>query len=225
MSAMSVPIIPASPVDLASLPLRMRKLPLDARGYPVPWFVAWVEGVPEFRIMDVAKWVLAVKERRCWVCGESLGRWLAFPIGPMCAITRTTSEPPSHRECALWSLANCPFLSNPQMVRRSEHLPPEAERPAGLPIMRNPGVVCLWITREYETWPTEDQRRLITVGVPSEVTWWREGRRATRAEVQESIDTGMPALLETAKLQGPFAVEALAKQVGRLSVLLPPEAP
>lgn len=91
--------------ELEALPVRLRKLPVDARGYPVPWFVDWIEGpegrVPEFRAMDPRKWVRAVKERLCWVCGEALGRWLVFPIGPMCAITRTTAEPPSHLDCAL----------------------------------------------------------------------------------------------------------------------------
>jgi hypothetical protein len=35
--------------ELTELPLRMRGLPLDERGYPVPWFVAWIDGKPEFR--------------------------------------------------------------------------------------------------------------------------------------------------------------------------------
>ena len=59
------------------LPLRLRKLPLDPRGYPVPWFVAWVDGVPEFRAVDGRKFVQAVRAKLCWVCGEPLGRWLA----------------------------------------------------------------------------------------------------------------------------------------------------
>jgi len=32
--------------SLPSLPLAMRGLPRDHRGYPVPWFVAWVDGKP-----------------------------------------------------------------------------------------------------------------------------------------------------------------------------------
>jgi|SRR5438128_4774021 len=136
--------------DLEPLPARMRNLPIDDRGYPVPWFVAWIDGHSDFRVMDGEKWRAAVKLRRCWVCGQALGRWLAFPIGPMCAINRVTSEPPSHRECAEWSIRNCPFLSQPHMVRRDETDLIDRQEPGGIMIRRNPGVTCLWITRNYE---------------------------------------------------------------------------
>src|SRR5215831_3288717 len=104
--------------ELTELPRRLKALPVDARGYPVPWFVAWHDGVPDFRIADTAKWRRAVRERRCWVCGDRLGRYLAFVIGPMCGINRTTTEPPLHRECAEWSVMNCPFLVRPHAKRR-----------------------------------------------------------------------------------------------------------
>jgi hypothetical protein len=40
---------------LESLPVRLQGLPIDERGYPVPWFVAWENGKPEFRAMDPLK--------------------------------------------------------------------------------------------------------------------------------------------------------------------------
>jgi hypothetical protein len=217
--------------ELEALPPRLRKLPVDARGYPVPWFVAWVDGpdgpetIPEFRAMDGRKWSAAVKQRLCWVCGEMLGRWLAFPIGPMCAITRTTAEPPSHLECAEWSVRNCPFLSQPRMVRREDHLPAEAEMPAGHGIMRNPGVTCIWTTRGYELFDDGRGKALITIGECERATWWSEGRAATRAEVETSVAGGLPILLEEAKRQGSFAVDALGQQYARARLLFPSEAP
>jgi hypothetical protein len=218
--------------DLETLPLRLRKLPVDARGYPVPWFVAWVDGpdgpetVPEFRAMDGRKFRRAVKERLCWVCGEPLGRWLAFPIGPMCSITRTIAEPPSHLECAEWSIRNCPFLSQPKMVRREDHLPAEVEDAAGLFIKRNPGVLCLWITRGYETFDDGAGKTLITIGEPDRVAWWCEGRAATRAEVDASVTSGFPILLNEAKAQGQFAIEALGRAYNAAEKYFPnPERP
>lgn len=212
--------------DLEPLPPRLRRLPLDARGYPVPWFVAWVPGpdgndVPEFRASDARKFRRAVKERLCWVCGEMLGRWLAFPIGPMCAITRTISEPPSHRECAEWSIRNCPFLSQPAMVRREENLPADAVAPGGHGLKRNPGVIGLWITRSYEVWNDGNGKPLITVGDPSDVTWWREGRRATRAEVDASVRGGLPILLADARRDGSFAVKTLGEYVKAAEAFFP----
>lgn len=210
--------------ELEPLPRRLAKLPLDARGYPVPWFVGWVDGVPEFRAMDARKWVAAVRSKRCWVCGEPLGKWLAFPIGPMCLVNRTTAEPPCHRECAEWSIRNCPFLSQPRQVRRDDHLPDAVQAPGGLGIQRNPGVTCLVITRGYEVFDDGHGKPLITIGEPEEVTWWREGRAATRDEVEESIDTGLPILLNAAKTDGPFAVAALEKYVARAQRYLPASA-
>lgn len=208
------------------LPPRIAKLPMDVRGFPVPWFVLWENKggvmVPEFRAMDQEKFRLAIKQRLCWVCGEPLGAWLAFVIGPMCAVTRTTSEPPSHRDCAEWSIKNCPFLSNPAMVRRETDLPADYKEAGGFPLKRNPGVMCLWLTRSFETFKVPNGiTPLITVGAPHDVTWWREGREATRAEVETSIDDGLPALIALAQAQGRFAVEAFGSQVERAKAYYP----
>ena len=122
-----------------SLPPRMGDLPIDPeRGFPVPWFVEWIDGKPEFRVMSGAKWARAVRDKLCWVCGKQLGGYLCFVLGPMCGITRTTSEPPCHRECAQWSARFCPFLSRPHMTRRGEEQLEEmgAESPGGFALKR-----------------------------------------------------------------------------------------
>jgi len=216
--------------DLEPLPIRMTRLPIDARGYPVPWFVAWVPGpdgvnVPEFRAQDARKFVEAIKGKRCWVCGDTLGRWLAFPIGPMCSITRTISEPPSHLDCATWSIRNCPFLSNPNMARRDDNLPRDYTTAGGFPITRNPGVMCLWLTRSFEVFDAGDGKPLITLGEPAGVTWWREGRTATRAEVEASINSGLPALLGMAQKQGTAAIAAFEAAYVQAKALLPAVTP
>jgi len=216
-------------MDLSTLPLRMKKLPRDDRfhGAPIPWFVAWENGIPEFRALSREKYRQAIKLRLCWVCGEPLGKWLGFVTGPMCVITRTTSEPPCHVDCATWSAQNCPFLSNPQMVRRQEDVPEGfVENVSGLGLTRNPGVAAVFVTRSFEQFTAQigGKGPLITMGEPDHVDWWREGRHATRAEVQESIDSGLPALLETARLEGKFAIEALGKTLERGQRWLPADA-
>lgn len=217
--------------DFGTLPPRIARLPVE-QGWPVPWFVDWTDdgqgtNRPDFRVVDVRKFDKAIKERRCWICGDLLGHWLAFPIGPMCAITRTTSEPPSHRECAEWSIQWCPFISNPAMVRRQEDVPADAKAAPGIGLTRNPGVMCLWMTRTFEQFRVAKSQignpgMLITVGEPADVTWWSEGRRATRAEVKASVDGGFVNLLNVAKLQGALAVEELGKQAKRAEALWPP---
>lgn len=186
-------------LDAIGMPDRIRRLPIDDRGYPVPWFVDWIDGKPEFRAMDPAKWRRAVTEKRCWVCGDILGKWLTFTIGPMCAINRTTAEPPSHTACALWSVKNCPFLTRPKMVRREDdevNMATCAANVAGDMIPRNPGVTLLWTTHSYQIFRDHVGKPLIEIGLPTAVAWYREGRTATRAEVEESIVTGLPFLVE-----------------------------
>lgn len=212
---------------LEPLPPRLARLPVDGRGYPVPWFVAWVPGpdgalLPDFRVVDAGKLRAAMgTPRRCFVCGEPLGRWMTFAIGPMCAVNRATAEPPAHRECAEWSARNCPFLSTPRMVRREEGLPDEAASPGGVAIKRNPGVTCVWSTRSYQPFSDLQGGWLIQIGEPEEVTWWREGRPATREEVEDSVATGMPILLDAARQEGPAALDALNRLYERARQLFP----
>jgi len=184
--------------NLPPLPPRLHRLPIDDRGYPVPWFVQWINGKPDFRVMDADKRIRAVREKRCWTCGDILGARFAFVIGPMCAINRISAEPPSHRECAEYSARACPFLTMPKMVRRENDLPEGYANPGGEMIARNPGVALLWLTRGYRVVKAEPTF-LFVIGDPFETVWYKEGRPATRAEVMESIDSGYPLLLEEAR--------------------------
>jgi hypothetical protein len=208
--------------ELKDLPLRMIDLPIDVRGYPVPWFVKWIGGQPEFRVMDEDKWARAVKQKLCWICGMKLGAYLCFVLGPMCGITRTSSEPPCHRDCARWAARFCPFLSKPHMTRRGEE---ELERAGatcvgGIGITRNPGVALLWYARDYTVWRPEGGGILIKIGDPEEWEWYAEGRKATRAEVMESIRTGIPYLEETAREQA-GAMEDLHRRIAEFTQYLP----
>jgi len=187
--------------ELEALPLRMRNLPVDERGYPVPWFVAWQDGKPEFRAMDQAKWVKAVRFHLCWVCGGELGIYKTFVAGPMCGINRTSAEPPCHQECAQWSARNCPFLSNPQQARREMHDGMSLVDAPGFALQRNPGVTLLWTTKTYSVFDDGHGKPLISFGEPTNVEFIAEGRKATRAEIEYSIETGLPALVALAQQQ------------------------
>jgi hypothetical protein len=202
--------------ELTPLPPRMLHLKVDARGYVIPWFVAWVDGVPEFRAMDPHKWVEAVRYKLCWVCGTRLGAHFAFVVGPMCLVNLTSSEPPSHLQCAVWSAINCPFLSRPQMVRRENDLPVTMQSP-GIAIRRNPGVTAVYVTKGFRVFNDGMGKPLIKIPEEhTEIRWYAEGRAATRDEIQESIDTGLPILMEMAEKEGLGAVAELNGLVRRL---------
>jgi hypothetical protein len=211
----------------ADTPERIRALPIAENGFYVPWFVIWLEGKPEFRVMDAKKFVRAVKEKLCWVCGGPLDRAMIFAVGPMCGINRTSAEPPSHPECARFSVRYCPFLSRPNMVRREAGIAEMGGRSAGFMIKRNPGVMALWATKMYTPFKNGDGY-LFRMGEPTEIEWWREGRFATRAEVAESIRTGLPALrnmaLEEEVVTGRTgAIAALMKTASDFKAYYPPE--
>jgi hypothetical protein len=216
--------------ELETPPERIRKLPVH-RGYPVPWFVEWIkdgelapigEGEPDFRIMSAARLRESLRVRwRCWVCGERTGAHVAFNVGPMCAINRTSNEPPSHRECAEWAARNCPFLVRPHMQRRDAGLPEDAVMDRGIAILRNPGVALVWVTRRPSTKRDPNGGVLFDLGAPESVSWWCEGRPACESEVLASIESGLPTLRELAEAQGPLAVTHLDRAIDRARLLLP----
>lgn len=201
-------------LDQATMPSRIAKLPRDSRGYPVPRFVSWHDGKPDFRMADSRYLEHCLRARTCWLCGELLGRYLAFVIGPMCAVNRTTTEPPCHRECAEYAVQACPFLCFPQRIRDKHGLPAVRRAPPGTMIERNPGAALIWITLGYTLERDRNGRPgLITLGDPVSRSWWCRGRPATRAEVEASIESGLPSLQRLAALDGPEGMADLAALV------------
>lgn len=180
-------------------PPRIARLPRNKAGYPVPWFVATINGEPDFRVVGTGKMDGAVAFRCCWLCGGSLiNRTLgpaatqyAYVVGPMCAANRTSAEPPAHRDCAIYAATACPFLTTPGMRRRDSNLPEDAAEPDGVMIRRNPGVAVVWVTNGWHVIPGH---RLFHLGEPVETLWFAQGRAATRDEALASLDSGMPLL-------------------------------
>lgn len=207
---------------IATIPMpdRIKRLPVSDKGFPVPWFVAWTDSAPDFRVIGPGKITHAVKHKLCWVCGEPLGRTFAMTLGPMCAINRTISEPPSHRDCAVYSAIACPFLSNPRMRRNLVDLPEDAQAAAGNGIQRNPGATAVWCTRGYRPFRVANGV-LFTFDDPTEVLWFAEGRQATRQEVEASIFSGLPLLEKEAAAEGERATAALRRMTADAMRFLP----
>lgn len=184
-------------LDSVVMPPRVAALPRNAVGYPIPWFVTTLDGgVRDFRVADQGRFLQAVRDGLCWVCGGPGGAFKAFTIGPMCAVNRISAEPPAHRDCAVYSARVCPFLANPSMRRR----PVEDGfiKPAGVALMRNPGVALVWVTSSFRVVrpPLGNDGLLFQFGDPTDLLWFAHGRAATRAEVTASIESGLPALEE-----------------------------
>lgn len=213
-------------VDTVPMPPRIAQLPRNTVGYPIPWFVATLDdGTRDFRIADQKRHIDALRDKLCWVCGGPAGAFSAFTIGPMCAVNRISGEPPAHRDCAIYSATVCPFLANPGMRRREARKPEGVVPAAGDPILRNPGVALVWVTRSYKVIRPDagNAGLLCEIGDPTETLWFAEGRSATRAEVLASMESGLPILREACQRDDDPAasVRMLDAEYGRALALLP----
>lgn len=217
-------------IDLPTPPERIARLPKDSRGYPVPWFLAWMSmgeecdpampgAEPDFRVIKRGAREDAWQHRKCWICGEPMGVHRVYVIGPMCCVNRTTMEPPCHRECAEYAAKACPFLARPRMRRLPTDDIPD-RHVAGDMIARNPGVVCLYEARSANPFRVPNGW-LIRLGDPERVDFWAHGRQATRDEIMESITSGLPNLEALAKQEGPEACYELGRLTGEALKLLP----
>jgi hypothetical protein len=174
------------------LPPGIARLPVS-KGYPVPFFSAWVGGVPEFRAADPDKVWLCLAARRCWVCGGPLSAGpRVFLGGPLMGLNRVSGEPPSHPDCAEWSARNCPFLTRPRMERRDDWLKAEGVAPGEL-LDHNPGLTLLWQVRGEGFEPVRTRTGYVfRLDGPEALGWWAEGRPAPLALVLARVAELMP---------------------------------
>jgi predicted RNA-binding Zn-ribbon protein involved in translation (DUF1610 family) len=200
-----------------NIPAHMQRLPINDKGYLVPWFVAKMgPNEWDFRAIHPGRVQEAVLQRLCWLCGQRIGMFKTFVAGPMCGVNRISSEPPSHKSCARYACQACPFMTKPKMVRNEKDMPEDAAEMPGITIKRNPGVTMLWTTKTFEV--TSDP--LFRMGPPTDVEWWCEGRRATREEVAASVESGLPILAATCE-GDPECLNDLARYVAAFAPFMP----
>lgn len=209
------------PEIAAIMPARMKRRPVDHRGYPVPWFVTILDdtGKWDFRLVEGYMLRVAIQERRCWICGQRLGTHVAFAVGPMCGVNRISGEPPQHQACSEFAVRVCPFMLSPIASRRTKDLPEGVESNPGA-LKRNPGVTLIWSTATFEVIPN-GKGYLFGMGKPTAISFWTEGRQASRDEIDESVAGGFPTLDAMAKAEGPVAIQALSEAVAIFEELLP----
>jgi hypothetical protein len=202
------------------IPSRLARRPVSERGFPVPWFVSWIDGKWDFVNVDPRNIGEAYRRKICWLCGEPLGKFMCFVIGPMCSINRVSSEPPAHRDCAEYAVRACPFLARPNAKRNDKAHLGSAEDIPGIALEHNPGASLIWITRSYRPMRVGNGV-LFEIGEPMEVYWYAEGRPATRDEILAAMDKGLPLLRNMAAKEGPEAIQELEGCIKRAMPLVP----
>ena len=171
---------------IPKIPSRILSLKQDREGRPIPFFV-WLneKGEPDFRVADPAKFRVCIQFNKCWICGDQLGVYKSFLLGPVGSLTRVTTEPASHKDCAEYAISHCPFLLSPRRKRNTKDLP-DGHIPTG-GLTHNPGIVAHWITKKAATFNPSQNEILIRVGDPEAVFWYTEGREATFHEISDAV--------------------------------------
>jgi hypothetical protein len=106
---------------MITIPKRMRHLPRDRRGYPIPKSVLIDRnGRPHFTINDDVVRLKQLVEKRCPICGAKLTGKQWFVGGPQSAFNEHGAyiDLPMHYECAHYALQACPYLAAPNYSGR-----------------------------------------------------------------------------------------------------------
>lgn len=91
--------------------------------YPVPFIVKWIDGKPDFRVVDPEKWDRCVKEKLCSICGYRLGELCFIVGGPLTEGNRLFFDPPMHKQCAEFSAKVCPYVSGKNRTYSDRPIP------------------------------------------------------------------------------------------------------
>lgn len=179
------------------LPNRMKSLPRDARGAPIPFFTAVIDGKYDFRVIDPETMKACVQDHLCFVCGQRLPARGSgtFVVGPAGLMNRISGEPPSHFDCAEWSARACPFLANPNKERRTTAIPEATTELGGTHVMENPGVAAVITAQGWSIISDGGEGILWRMDYIKSVVWRAQGREASRSEVTEAIDRSYERLV------------------------------
>lgn len=160
--------------DLSAVekPMRIARLEQDARGFPV-FFTAMVEnGKPDFRTVDPAKWRQAASNSLCGICGESLGKTMAFVGGPKSIKNRYFTDLPMHISCAEYALKVCPFLAMPKFGYLEQS--GQDRHVNTLVTTKRPDLFGLGVTNKMKILELHGEV-VVRAGRFTRVHWWKHG--------------------------------------------------
>lgn len=163
-----------------AMPDRIAALPRDARGYPIQVTAGkGTDGSVDFRAIDMIAWVRCIKTRRCGICGQPMGRHVAFVGGPRSMQARAFMDVGMHLDCARYACQVCPFLAAPKFAysRATPQLPGNDMHVSNTVSTERPAYFGLGVATQYRVVPNgpDDVAILASEWVSTE--WWKEGVR------------------------------------------------
>lgn len=161
------------------LPLHMRALPRDERGYPVPYNVAvGIDGKPAFKVQDILKVSRCICQRRCALCGKPINSLVGFVGGPLSIANRLFADPGMHPDCARYALRVCPMLAAPRWnyARHTPAVPGHVPNIVDDNVsIERPERYGLGLCDDYEMVTVQGQQ-YIHAAPFEHVQWWKEGQ-------------------------------------------------
>jgi hypothetical protein len=152
------------------IPSRVRTLPVDSAGKPIPYFVQRDEfGKPVASTVDGARLIQCLRYHRCYFCGDLMGRTVAYHARVSTGVSRIVPEPAMHVDCAEW--AACAFR----------------------PVIAEP--VLVWITSDgFQVLRMDERGALLRIGTPHTIKAFASNREATPSEVREALNRDLPKI-------------------------------
>ncbi|QIG76147.1 putative clamp loader subunit DNA polymerase accessory protein [Rhizobium phage RHph_I4] len=117
------------------IPDRMKHLPLDRRGYPIPANVFRDKnGDPHFTINDETTRQRLIARDACPICGNGLlrGRWFVGGPGSAFHDHGNYIDTAMHYECLEYALKVCPYLAAPSYAKRIDDKTLKPENAPGI---------------------------------------------------------------------------------------------
>ncbi len=180
-------------------PSRVLSLPRDADGEPIPWSVATLtDGTRDRALTDPARYIAAFRERKCFTCGMTRGRYTAYVGDPVTIRGGLTKIPGSHYDCAQWAASSPP----PPGTRRRDAPPrTEQQRTDGtVTLAHEIGVQVVWVTRADVVTTVRQAARLGAIlGRAERLLWFVNGQYTTPDDVPEMHARLLPPLDAAAK--------------------------
>ena len=130
------------------IPQFVSHLKIADNGYPIPFFVAYREGKPDFRLLDARKYKHCLEQGLCAICGKkNIKESLYFIAGPQGMANGISTDAPMHKVCAEYSLRVCPHLALEKAERREKDVS-HLSNPAM--VKEKPPVIFLVRTKRFE---------------------------------------------------------------------------
>jgi hypothetical protein len=198
------------------IPMRMRGLEKDHRGYPIPYGVYRdLDNRPHFTINDELTRQKILNNHLCGICGKKLerARWLIG--GPLSAFTENGAfiDPPMHAECARYALQVCPYLALASYRNRIEDktIDPTRQGPGYVTFMdptmidERPDPFVLIMTKKLHYIMEKTMIKYIKPKSISIVEFWSCGDRLSSHEgmvrVEKYVDIVSNKYIEAAPLK------------------------